>query len=71
MMADLARVLVVLGVALAGLGVVLLAADRLGLGRLPGDLDLSIGPVRVWIPVVTSVVLSVLATIALNLWIRR
>lgn len=71
MMADLARALVVLGLFVAGTGVVLLLADRLGLGRLPGDLDLSIGPVRVWIPLVTSIVLSVLATIALNLWSRR
>jgi len=70
-MAELARALIVLGVVLAVAGGLFLLADRLGLGRLPGDLDLTIGPVRVWIPVVTSIVISVLATIALNLWIRR
>lgn len=71
MMTDLARALLVIGVLLVLAGGLFLLADRLGLGRLPGDLDLTIGPVRVWIPLVTSIVLSVLATIALNLWIRR
>jgi len=71
MMTDLARALLVIGVLLVLAGGLFLLADRLGLGRLPGDLDLTIGPIRVWIPVGTSIVLSVLATIALNLWIRR
>jgi hypothetical protein len=43
--------------------------DRLG--RLPGDLVFERGPVTVFIPIVSSLVISILLTVLLNLISRR
>ena len=61
---------VVWGIVLVG--VVILVADRIpGVGRLPGDVVLRRGPVTFYFPLATSIVLSVLLTILLNLFWRR
>ncbi len=71
-LADLGRMLLLLGVLIAALGGVLLLAGNIPwLGRLPGDLSFERGNVRFYIPVVTSLVLSLVLTVALNLLARR
>ena len=52
-------------------GLLLLLAGGLGLGRLPGDLAFGKKNVRVYVPIATSIMLSVVATIVLNLLSRR
>ncbi len=52
-------------------GLVLVAASALGVGRLPGDLRFGRGNVRVYVPLATCLVLSVVATLVLNLLLRR
>ena len=64
---DLGRVLVVGGLIVAALGVVFL----LGGGRLPGDLRFGRGNARVYIPLATCLIVSIVATLILNLWSRR
>lgn len=68
---DLARVLLVVGGVLVAGGLVLLAGSKLGLGRLPGDLRFGSGNTRVYVPLATSVILSIVATVLLNLFLRR
>ncbi|MGH9266154.1 MAG: DUF2905 domain-containing protein [Acidimicrobiales bacterium] len=51
----------------AAIGVVFL----LGGGRLPGDLRFGRGNARVYIPLATCLIVSIVATIALNLFSRR
>ncbi len=63
---DLGRLLVVAGVIILGLGVVFL----LGGGRLPGDFSFGRGNARIYIPLATSLVVSIVATIVLNLFFR-
>jgi hypothetical protein len=71
-LADLGRMLLLLGVLIAALGGVLLLAGNIPwLGRLPGDLSFERGNVRFYIPIVTSLVLSLVLTVALNLLARR
>jgi hypothetical protein len=71
-MADLGRVLLVVGALLCLVGVVLLFADRVPwLGRLPGDVVVRRGPVTFYAPIATSIVLSIVLTILLNLFWRR
>ena len=66
------RLLIVGGLALAGLGVVVLLFGRTPfLGRLPGDIVIRRGPVTIYAPLVTSILLSILLTIALSLFLRR
>jgi hypothetical protein len=70
-LSTIGRALLVVAAIAAGLGVVLLVAGALGLGRLPGDISLGKGSVRFYFPIVTCLVLSAIATIVLNLISRR
>ena len=60
-----------LGVPLLVLGGLLivfaLVRSGRGPGRMPGDVAVSRGPVRVWAPLGTSLLVSILLTVALNL----
>ncbi len=44
---------------------------RIGLGRLPGDFSLRIGEMRVYIPLASSLVVSLILTLLLRLFFRR
>jgi len=71
---SLGRVLVVVGIVVAGLGAVLILGDRVPLiGRLPGDITVRGDGWTVYAPLATSLVLSVLLTAALSLvaWFGR
>jgi hypothetical protein len=69
---ELGRLLVLVGGVSLVLGAVLLVADRLPwFGRLPGDIVLHRGPVTFYLPLGTSLVVSVVVTILLNLFWRR
>jgi hypothetical protein len=77
-MSDLSgagRLLLITGLVLAAAGALLILAPRFPgldrLGRLPGDFVFARGPVTVFIPLVSSLVISVLLTIVLNLILRR
>jgi Protein of unknown function (DUF2905) len=71
-MTTVAKVLIGLGLTLAIVGGVLWLLARLGvpLGRLPGDVRLQIGGVSVTILLATSILLSVVLTVMLNLLLR-
>ncbi|GAB4317372.1 MAG: DUF2905 domain-containing protein [Candidatus Zixiibacteriota bacterium] len=65
------RFLIIIGVSVMVVGVLLLVLDRFGLpGRLPGDFVIRGRRWTVWIPLATSVILSVIVTILLNLFRR-
>ena len=73
-LAQLGRVLLVFGILFALLGLALVFADRVPLlGRLPGDLSFGGGNWTVYIPIGTSILLSLLLTAAFSLvsWLRR
>ncbi len=77
-MSDLSgagRFLLVAGLVLAAVGALLVVAPRVPgldrLGRLPGDIVVERGPVSVFVPIVSSIVISVLLTIVVNLLPRR
>ena len=70
-LSTVGRLLLVVAAVAGVLGVVLLVAGALGLGRLPGDISLGKGNVRFYFPIVTCLVLSAIATIVLNLISRR
>jgi hypothetical protein len=70
-MGQFARVLIVFGLLLAGVGVFLLVGERFGLGKLPGDLIWKRKDTTIYFPIVTSLVLSVVLTLVLNLLSRK
>ncbi len=75
-MLSIARALIIFGLILLVSGGVLYAGARFGLwqriplGRLPGDIHIQSGNFNVFIPLATSILLSVVLTILLNLFIR-
>ncbi len=62
--------LIVIGVLLAGVGIVLVILGRLGGGNLPGDVHLQIGSVTVYAPCLTMIVISVLGSILLTILVN-
>lgn len=68
---PLGRALILIAVVMAAVGVLFVFGGRLGLGRLPGDFSWGRGNVRVYAPIATSIIVSVLLTIVLNLALRR
>ncbi len=67
---ELAKWLIGVGAVIALVGLVLLVLERLGVGRLPGDLVLRGKSLVVHFPLATSLFISLLLTILLNIWIR-
>ncbi len=70
-MESLGRTLVFLGILIVVLGVVLMLAPRVPfIGRLPGDMLFRKGNVSFYFPIVTSILLSLLLTVLLDLFFR-
>jgi uncharacterized membrane protein YidH (DUF202 family) len=67
-MVDAGRLILVFGVLLVVIGGALMLFGRL---HLPGDLTFRSGNTIVYIPLATSVILSIVATIVLNLVFRQ
>jgi hypothetical protein len=71
-MNDLGKMLLVMGLVVALVGVVLMLAGRVpGLGRLPGDIYVERGNWSFYFPLMTSIVVSVLLTLLFWLFGRR
>lgn len=69
--ATLGRGLIYLGLGVAAIGgLVLLLGQVLDLGNLPGDLVYEGRNVRIYVPLATMVVLSIILTLLLNLVLR-
>ncbi|MGI5836309.1 MAG: DUF2905 family protein [Chloroflexota bacterium] len=65
---DLGKVLLLIGGILFLLGLLLMLAGNVPfLGRLPGDISFQWGRVQVYIPLATTILLSLLLTVILNL----
>jgi DUF2905 family protein len=62
------KVLVVIGLAIAGLGLVMMLG--LPLFRLPGDFYIKRGNVSFYFPLATSIVLSIILTLLMALFRR-
>ena len=63
------RLLVVVGLLIAGVGVLMMLG--LPLGRLPGDFAFKRGNVSVYVPIGTSILVSVVLTLVFALLGRR
>ncbi len=70
-METAAKILLGLAAVLALAGALLLAAAKLGIERLPGDIVLRRGNFTLYAPVGLMILLSVVGTIVLNLLARR
>ena len=63
------RILIIAGLVLVAAGLLWPLAERLNLGRLPGDFVIGRGSFRLYLPLVTSLLISVV--LSLVLWLLR
>ena len=66
---SIARLLVAIGLLLVELGLLWPMIDKIGLGRLPGDIMIERDNFRLYIPLATSLLVSVI--LSLILWIAN
>jgi len=59
------------GALLLLIGGALIVAEKLGLGRLPGDIVLERKGFRLYAPLATSILVSLVLTLLANLFLRR
>ena len=67
-MTNAGKLLIFVGLLVAFAGVVVWALGRAGFRGLPGDVRYESGNVRVYFPIVTCIVLSVILTAVMWLW---
>ena len=67
-MGNTGKALMILGLLIAAAGLVVWLAGRAGFRGLPGDVRYESGNVRVYFPLVTCIVASVLLTALMWLW---
>ena len=66
-----AKAMILIGVALVAIGLLWLGLERfLPLGRLPGDVRIERPGVRIYVPIGTMIVVSLILTIILNVIAR-
>ncbi|HPC21454.1 MAG TPA: DUF2905 domain-containing protein [Phycisphaerae bacterium] len=65
---NLGKLLVIAGLTLAIIGALIWGFGRLGIRRLPGDIYYQSDGVRIYIPIVTCLVLSILLTAVIWIW---
>ncbi len=59
------KVLILLGIVLIAVGLAWLLGERLGLGRLPGDIVIEREGLRIYLPLMTSLIISLILTLVL------
>lgn len=71
-MVEFGRLLVIMGLALAFCGIVILVANHFmpWLGNLPGDIRIEGENYKIYFPLASMILISVLGTILLNIILR-
>lgn len=69
---DFGKMLMYTGIGLAVLGAVLHFGGKVfPIGRLPGDLRWESGTFGIYLPIASSIIISIVLTVVLNLFFRR
>lgn len=61
----MAKILIILGIVLIAFGLAWLAGERLGLGRLPGDIVIERDGLRIYLPLTTCLIVSLVLSLVL------
>ena len=68
-MTHVGKIILLVGLALGALGAIVWVLGRLGFKGLPGDIAWESGNVKIYVPIVTCLVLSVV--ISVGVWLVR
>lgn len=63
----MAKTLILIGIVLIAIGAAWLLVEKLGFGQLPGDIVIKRGNVQIYIPVMTSIIISI--ALSLLVWL--
>ena len=63
---EIGRFLLVAGVSITIIGIIFLLSDKLPVGHLPGDVNVSKGNFHLSFPIMTCILISVVLTIVAN-----
>lgn len=63
---EVGRFLITAGLVILAVGFLFLVADKLPIGKLPGDVSIEKNGVRFFIPVTTCILVSVVITLIVN-----
>jgi hypothetical protein len=67
---GMGKLLIVAGLVLVAIGIVWLVGERMGLGRLPGDIVIERENMRFYFPLMSSLIVSVVLSLVLWLFTR-
>ena len=67
---SVGKVLVGIGILALVAGGIFLLLGKIGIGSMPGDMRFGKGNFRVYFPLGTSIVISIVLTVLLNLFLR-
>lgn len=70
-MIESGRFLIIAGTVIVVVGLIFVLSDKIPLGRLPGDFQFGSGRFKVYIPIATSILISVALTIVFNFFARK
>jgi len=69
MRSEMAKFLMLIGAIIFAVGLIVMIAPSIPwLGRLPGDIDFKGKNFRIYFPIITCIILSILLTVLLNLF---
>lgn len=60
---ETGKVLILVGIALVAAGLLVIGGSRLGLGHLPGDIVIERDNFRLYLPIGTSILISVILSL--------
>ena len=69
-MEHMGKILILMGIILLIFGVIIILGGKIGLGKLPGDIFIKKGNFTFFFPIVSSLIISLILTIILNLFKR-
>lgn len=64
------KLLIMIGLTVLVVGLLWPFLRRMGIGRLPGDFSFTLGGAKIYVPLMTSLILSVILTIILRFFGR-
>ena len=70
-MGEFGKLLLLIGALIALVGLAFVLWPNLPLGKLPGDFRFRVGDGTLFVPLATSILLSIFLTLLLNLFLRR
>ena len=68
---EVGKILLVVGLLIAGVGLLAVLGVRLPLGNLPGDIRIEGERGSIFIPLATMLLISIVLTVVINLLLRR